>query len=92
MLRERYDSGMTVKITVSLPDELVEDAREAVAHGQVASVSAYVAMTMRVFAQRDTLEQFLADMNEELGPPGPEAVAWARAQLGLEDEVGAGRD
>jgi Arc/MetJ-type ribon-helix-helix transcriptional regulator len=76
---------MTVKITVSLPDELVAEARAAVEAKQAASVSAYVATAMRVFADRYTWQDFMAEMNELHGPPSAEDYAWARAQLGLTD-------
>jgi Arc/MetJ-type ribon-helix-helix transcriptional regulator len=82
----RYDSGMTTKIAVSLPDDLVAVAKEAVASGSAASVSAYVAAAMRVFSRTDTLKRFLDDLDDELGPPGPEAEAWAKKALGLDDE------
>lgn len=38
-----YDQSMTRRITVSLPDHLVDAAAAAVEDGRVASVSAYVA-------------------------------------------------
>ena len=38
---------MTTKIAVTLPDELVESARRAVAEKRAASVSAYVADALR---------------------------------------------
>ena len=34
---------MTTKLAVSLPDELAEQARQAVREGRAASVSAYIA-------------------------------------------------
>lgn len=81
MTQQRYDSGMTVKITVSLPDELVEQARVAVEQHRAASVSAYVADALRSYEARYTLDDFLDEMDAELGPPGPEAEAWARSVL-----------
>ena len=78
---QRYDSGMTAKITVSLPDELVRVAREAVNDNRAASVSAYVADALRAYESRYTLDEFLDEMDAELGPPGPEAEAWARSVL-----------
>jgi Arc/MetJ-type ribon-helix-helix transcriptional regulator len=81
MLRDRYDSGMTVKITVSLPDELVADARAAVEAGQAASVSAYVATAMRAHAERYTWQDFITEMDELHGPIPDEAYQWADGQL-----------
>ena len=82
---QRYDPGMTVKITVSLPDELVADARAAVEAKQADSVSGYVATAMRIFADSYTWEHFMADMNAIDGPPSPEDYAWAREHLGIGD-------
>ena len=82
----RYDSGMTTKIAVSLPDDLVAEAKKAVASGSAASVSAYVAAAMRVFSRTDSLKSFLDDLDAAFGPPGPEADAWARTALGLDDD------
>jgi Arc/MetJ-type ribon-helix-helix transcriptional regulator len=72
---------MTVKITVSLPDELVDQARVAVEAKQAASVSAYVATAMRVFADRYTWQDFMAEMAELHGPIPDEAYRWADEQL-----------
>ncbi len=72
-----------VKITVSLPEELVSKARRAVEVGQAASVSAYVAEALR--HQRISREEFLADLHESLeqsgGPPTPEEQAWVEKVL-----------
>jgi Arc/MetJ-type ribon-helix-helix transcriptional regulator len=77
---------MTTKIAVSLPDELVEGARRAVADGRSASVSAYVAEAMAERARRQSLADVLAEWREELGPPSAEDEAWARSALGLDDD------
>lgn len=70
---------MTTKIAVSLPDELVAQARVAVEEGRAASVSAYVAEAMRAYGSRYSLRDWLDEMEAELGPPGPEVQAWARS-------------
>lgn len=85
--RRRYDSGMTkvAKITISLPPEQVEQVRAAVARGQAASVSSYISAALVGFQPSpfaddddgDSLAKLLADMEEEFGPPSPEAYAWA---------------
>lgn len=76
--------GMTrVKIAVSLPAELVEQARRAVAEGRAESVSAYVAEALREHASRDSLDLLLDQMLEEMGGPAtPEEIAWADRVLG----------
>jgi len=68
---------MTSKIAVSLPDELVDQARRAVVEGRAASVSAYIAESLMQRERRDSLIELLDDLDRELGPPGPEAREWA---------------
>ena len=82
----RYDQSMTVKITVSLPDHLVEEARAAVADGRARSVSAYVASAMAARTPGKPLLELLEEWYAESGPPSEEDYAWARAALGLEDD------
>ncbi|HET8663551.1 MAG TPA: hypothetical protein VFM08_04480 [Nocardioides sp.] len=77
---------MTSKIAVSLPDELVGDARRAVSEGRAASVSAYVADAMRNAGRRETLADVLDAWEAELGSPSDEARAWAEEQLRRIDE------
>ncbi len=62
--------GMTSsKIAVSLPAELVEQARRAVAEGRAASVSAYVAKALKEQAKLDDLASLLDEMLAETGGP-----------------------
>lgn len=77
----RYDSGMTTKIAISLPDDLVAQARRAVAEGRAGSVSAYVAAALAERGRRESLVAVLAGMDTELGPPSHEDEAWARSSL-----------
>jgi Arc/MetJ-type ribon-helix-helix transcriptional regulator len=74
---------MTTKIAISLPDELVESARRAVAENRAASVSAYVADALRERERAQGLAALLADWDREFGPPSKEDFAWAEQQLGL---------
>ena len=62
-------TGMTSKIAVSLPDELVAQAKAAVAAGRAASVSAYVAAAMRQKAKLDDLQSLLTELLSETGGP-----------------------
>jgi len=85
------------KITVSLPQEQVEQVREAVARGEAASVSGYVsaALTDALASARrgleqdgereDGLAQLVAELIAEHGKPSVEAYAWADAALALSD-------
>jgi Arc/MetJ-type ribon-helix-helix transcriptional regulator len=79
------------KITISLPQEQVEQAREAIARGEASSVSGYVSAALAAVApvaaaeDEDTLADFVADLMAEDGVPSPEAYAWADEVLGLAD-------
>jgi len=72
---------MTTKIAVSLPDELVDEARQAVRDGRAESVSGYVAEAMSQRSRRESLAVLLDDLDEELGAPGRGARRWAEQQL-----------
>jgi Arc/MetJ-type ribon-helix-helix transcriptional regulator len=74
---------MTTKIAISLPDELVEAARQAVTEKRAPSVSAYIADAMVSHQRAEGLGALLADWDREFGPPSEEDFAWARQQLGL---------
>ena len=74
---------MTTKIAISLPDELVESARQAVAERRAPSVSAYIADAMERRAREDSLTALLDEMDREFGPPSPEVVARVERDLGL---------
>jgi antitoxin ParD1/3/4 len=69
------------RVTVSLPGELVARARAAVASGESASVSAYVAESMRARAER---AEALGRLEAVLGgrPPVEELNA-VRSRWGL---------
>lgn len=73
---------MTTKITVSLPDDLVAEANEAVEAGRAASVSAYVADAMSEQREQDTLTELVGDMIAENGRPSQEDYEWAETVLG----------
>lgn len=80
----RYDSGMTTKITVSLPDTAVAAAKQAVSEGRTPSVSAYVADALDyTYGQRRPLAEVIAEMIAEGGEPSAEDDEWARNALGL---------
>jgi Arc/MetJ-type ribon-helix-helix transcriptional regulator len=69
----------TERITVSLPAELVAEARRAVHRGTAPSVSAYVAEALAARQQRERSLAVLADLYG--GPPPPEQLAQARRAL-----------
>jgi Arc/MetJ-type ribon-helix-helix transcriptional regulator len=69
----------TERITVSLPADLVAEARRAVRRGTARSISAYVAEAMDARQQRDRSLATLADLYG--GPPPPDQLAQARRTL-----------
>lgn len=79
----RYARGMTTKIAVSLPDDLVQAARQAVADGRTASVSAFVANAIEEHGRYEQLAVLLSEMAAEAGAPTEEDRMWARQTLGL---------
>ena len=89
----RYDPGMTkvAKITISLPQEQVEQAREAVTNGEASSVSGYISAALAAVApllatdEQDTLAAFAADLIAEDGEPSAEAYAWADRVLAMSE-------
>jgi Arc/MetJ-type ribon-helix-helix transcriptional regulator len=72
---------MTTKIAISLPDELVERARQAVQSGEAPSVSAYVAQAMAERAHREDLATVLSEMLAESGGPMTKAERTAADRL-----------
>ncbi len=77
------DSMTTAKIAVSLPAELVETARQAVAEGLADSVSAYVASALEEKTKLDDLASLLDEMLAETGGPlTPDELTAADRALG----------
>lgn len=79
----RYALGMTTKIAVSLPDELVAAARRAVGEGRAPSVSAFVAAALNEHSRYGQLADLLSEMSAEAGAPTQGDRDWARHALGL---------
>ena len=78
-----YDSGMTQKIAVSLPDEQVVSIRRAVEQGRAPSVSGFISAAVARVQREDKLAQLLDDLDRELGPVDDADLAWADKALGL---------
>src|SRR5260370_40538561 len=72
---------MATKLAVSLPDELAEQARQAVREGRAASVCAYIADAMAQSARTRSISRLVADMRAEDGQPSEEDYAWAPRAL-----------
>ncbi|MEA2900382.1 MAG: hypothetical protein QOH36_269 [Actinomycetota bacterium] len=75
---------MTTKIAISLPDEQVAAARQAVADGRAPSVSAYIAQTIAERLEYEDVATLLAEMAAATRAPDDEDRRWARRALGLE--------
>ncbi|MGH8906614.1 MAG: toxin-antitoxin system antitoxin subunit [Egibacteraceae bacterium] len=75
---------MTVKLTISVPDDVAHEARDAVRAGRAASVSGYFVTAVQHYRQAMTLEEWLAQADADAGgPPSAETSARVDAQLGL---------
>lgn len=68
----------TEKVTVTIPAEVLEQARAAVAAGQSTSVSAYVSEAVQERASR---ERDVAEMHARWGPFPADADEWATGVL-----------
>ena len=73
-----------LKIAITLQEEQVAMARQAVAEGRAASVSAVISQAL---ARRDADEEMaetIAEIYAESGQPTEEDRQWARRVLGIE--------
>lgn len=82
-LLQCYASSMRTRVTVTVDEDAVRAAEDAVAAGRAPSVSAWVASAMSERAHRENLAVVLAEIRAELGPATDEETAWARSVLGL---------
>lgn len=74
---------MNKRITVSLPEHLIVEASAAADSGRLSSVSAYVAEALAEKSGRESLDGFLSEWRQEMGPATPEESAWAERAVGL---------
>lgn len=78
----RYDKGMnSVKVTLSIPAELLEQAKAEVATGRAKNLSVFVSEALDQRLRRDELSTILDAMDAEHGPPNKSAKAWAKRVL-----------
>lgn len=75
-LARKYDESMNKRITVSLPEHLVDQALSAVADGRAKSVSAYVARALEQAAPRESLADVLDEWVREAPPLTAEDEVW----------------
>ncbi|MGQ0778130.1 MAG: ribbon-helix-helix domain-containing protein [Pseudonocardiales bacterium] len=73
------------RITVTIPEQLARDARQAVDEGKAVSVSGYVADALRYYGRTTTLRELLDHWwaEDPAGPPSEAERAAARTALGL---------
>ena len=72
------------KIAITLPEEQVAAARQAVADGRAASVSAYISQALARRDADEELAESIAEIYAETGPPSEEDRTWARRVLGIQ--------
>jgi antitoxin ParD1/3/4 len=72
------------KIAITLPEEQVAAARQAVAEGRAASVSAFISQALARRDADEELAETIAEIYAESGQPTAEDRRWARRVLGLE--------
>ena len=72
------------KIAITLPEEQVAAARQAVAEGRAASVSAYISQALSRRTAEEEMAEMIAEIYAESGQPTEEDRAWARRLLGVE--------
>lgn len=76
-------AGMTTKIAISLPDEQVAAAKQAVRDGRASSVSAFISRALDHRLAEYTLADVAAAWIAEDGEPSAEDYAWADEVLCL---------
>jgi len=72
----------TTRVTVTVPDEVLEAARSDVQRGAAASLSAWITQAAEAKARTETLDHVLDELLGDTGGPlTEEEITWARAQL-----------
>lgn len=69
------------KFAITLPHELAQEVRREAEARHAPSLSAFFAEKMAEALEKDRLLEILDEMDAKYGPPGPEAVAWAKEVL-----------
>lgn len=72
------------KIAITLPEEQVAAARQAVAEGRAASVSSYISQALARRTAEEEMAEIIAEIYAQAGQPTEEDRAWARRVLGVE--------
>jgi hypothetical protein len=72
----------SAKVALSIPSELLEQAKAEVAAGRAKNLSVFVSEALDQRLRRDELNAILDAMDAEHGPPNKSAKAWAKRILG----------
>ncbi|MDN5747446.1 MAG: hypothetical protein L0H64_02810 [Pseudonocardia sp.] len=73
---------MTTKLTISVPDQVADEARRAVREGRAASVSGWFHTAAEHFRRAGTLDDWLAEADDAAGAP-PSAALLAEVDTAL---------
>jgi hypothetical protein len=71
------------RITITVDEDVLQEAEARVAAGEARSLSAWVAEAMAVRTKRERLADVMADIRAEIGPPSKETEQWVRDVLAL---------
>ena len=71
----------SAKVALSIPAELLCQARAEVASGRAKNLSTFVSEALRQKLRRDELAAILDPMDAEYGPVNKSARAWAKRGL-----------
>jgi hypothetical protein len=72
----------SAKVALSIPADLLEQAKAEVATGRAKNLSVFVSEALDQKLRRDELNTILDAMDAEYGPPNRAAKAWAKRVLG----------
>ncbi|MGH3544808.1 MAG: hypothetical protein ACRDPW_02595 [Mycobacteriales bacterium] len=73
-----------MKIAITLPPQQIRAAKQAVADGKAASVSAYVATALARQGREDALAELVSELRATDGAPSADDYEWARRVLGVD--------
>lgn len=71
----------TAKVALSIPEEILDLAKNEVASGRAKSLSAFVSTAIDEKVRRDELRAVLDEMDAAYGAPSKAAKAWAKRVL-----------
>lgn len=81
MARSKMRGMATTKITVTVPEELVDHIRREVEQGRYASVSAFITRAVESMRDFEPLDLLIASMIAETGQPDETAQAWVEQAM-----------